>query len=101
MVRRVFTVILVLLLLSAVSGCGAKKEDSDPEQNEPIRLICLCETEEEAKEIAEAYGIEFASFDYGVAVFVTEDSFYEVTQRGKGKDLPELEIDDTIELYED
>lgn|GEM_PF-3800198 len=55
-------------------------------------LLCSVESEEEAKDIAAQYGIEFVEFSYGLAVFHTDEDPYEVIERGRKSGLKELSI---------
>lgn len=55
-------------------------------------LFALAESEEEAKEIAESYGIELVEFNYGVASFYTDKDLRELIEWGKEQGLPLLEI---------
>lgn len=64
------------------------------EQNnsEKLQLTCLVDSQQEAEEIAEAYGIEFIRFDYGVAEFQSDKSYDELTEYGKKNGLKQLSI---------
>lgn len=55
-------------------------------------LLCLCESEAEAKEIADQYGITFVNYDYGVATFTTDKDLQEVIQMGKDNGWTELSM---------
>lgn len=66
--------------------------------SEGKELFALAETEEEAKSIAELYGIELVEFSYGVAIFHTEEAPQTVIQRGEGKDWPQLSVNQVITL---
>lgn len=46
-------------------------------------LVGLVSSIEEAKEVATQYGIDFVSFDTGVAVFATKEDINKVIARGK------------------
>lgn len=56
------------------------------------QLMALVETEEEAKSIAEQYGIELMSFSEGVAEYRTEEDLDEVIARGQNNGYPALYI---------
>ncbi len=56
------------------------------------QLMASAETEEKAREIAEQYGIEFVSFENGLALFRTEENPFDVIARGKENGYPELSI---------
>lgn len=62
----------------------------ETEANGLLELIGVADTEEIADKLAEDYGIELKSYEYGIAVFVTEKSYQEITEIGKAKGLPEL-----------
>lgn len=81
-------------ILALLSGCSAPKTNP-PQTGEIVEgreLCCLCESEEEAKEIAELYGIELVGWSRGSAVFHTEDDPKAVIEYGKENDLPLLEL---------
>lgn len=54
------------------------------------QLIALVETEEEARSIAEQYGIEFVSFSEGVAEYKTDENPNDVIARGESNGFPPL-----------
>lgn len=68
-------------------------------QGEPVELVGLADTEEEAEKIAQDYGIELKSYEYGVAVFTTDKSFEEITEIGKTKGLTELSLNTRVKAY--
>ena len=55
-------------------------------------LICSAESEEEAKQIAEQYGIRLVEYAYGVASFHTEEDPTEVIRRGLEAGWTELSL---------
>ena len=61
-------------------------------------LLCLCDTEDEAKEIAEMYGIELVEFSYGVATFHAENP-KDVISMGEEKGFPPLELNGMMHTY--
>lgn len=61
-------------------------------------LMCLCENEQEAKEIAKLYEIEFVYFANGVATFTTDKDLGEVIQKGKDNGWTELSVNHVIYL---
>jgi hypothetical protein len=113
-------VILPLLIVTA-SGCGSAQEaqpsaapggdttgNSDyiepvevvtPEYAEGEELLCLCDNEEEARKIADLYGIELVQFQYGVATFHAEDPM-SVIALGKEKGYPELELNGISSIFD-
>lgn len=62
-------------------------------------LVGLVESEEEAKEAAEAYGIELVSYKEGVAVFTTDKTYEEIVKIGKEKKLIELSLNITDRAF--
>ena len=61
-------------------------------------LLCLAETEDEARDIARLYGIELVDFSYGVATFHTEDDPRKVIDMGIEKGYPELSLNGKSKL---
>ncbi len=123
---NIFVFLLSVLLALTVffsTGCGIKEEKTDTEteiavkntdeaggialsDNSPFsavegrELMILTDSEEEAKEIAGLYGIEFVDHSQGVAVFHTEEDPSSVVERGKKEGLPQLSINHRMELDE-
>ncbi len=62
-------------------------------------LLCLCDTEEDAKEIADIYGIELVNFSYGVATFHAENP-REIIELGQEKGYPALELNGEMHIFE-
>lgn len=58
-----------------------------------IRLTCLTDSQQEAEQIAQSYGIEFVSFEYGVAVFISDKPYHELIAYGEENNLKQLSID--------
>lgn len=77
-----------------MEGAEAMKLADDP-------LMATVDTEEEARDIAELYGITLVSFEYGVAVYQTEEDPIQVITRGQENDYPQLSLNLTRELYSD
>lgn len=61
-----------------------------------VELIALANSEEEARQIAELYGITFKSYSYGVAVFTTSGEPRALIQMGIDKGYPLLSLNDTL-----
>lgn len=61
-------------------------------------LMASVATEEDAKEIADLYGISLVSFEYGVAVYQTEEDPMKVIARGQENDYPQLSLNLKREL---
>lgn len=55
-------------------------------------LMAAAESEEEAQEIAEQYGIELVSFENGIALYHTEEDPFDVIARGQENGYPQLSI---------
>lgn len=55
-------------------------------------LTAWAESEEEARQIAESYGIEFCSYGANIATFHTDEDPAEVVRRGQAQGLPELSV---------
>lgn len=127
MKMKIIVLVLGLILLSAVGlwGCGDKEltrvtvDDNIPklqklkpvdENGSPIdslgneeslttELVALADTQEEAEEIAELYGIELNSYSYGVATYTTDKSPQELIELGTEKGYPALTPNYKQELY--
>lgn len=55
-------------------------------------LTALVDSQEEAQEIADLYGITLVSFENGVAVYRTDEDPFEVISRGDENGYPQLSI---------
>ena len=55
-------------------------------------LICSAESQEEAQQIAQQYGIRLVDYSYGVATFYTEEDPAEVIRRGIEAGWTELSL---------
>ncbi|MBD5450103.1 MAG: hypothetical protein HDR28_08120 [Lachnospiraceae bacterium] len=55
-------------------------------------LMAAAESEEEAQEIAEQYGIELVSYENGIALYHTEEYPFDVIARGQENGYPQLSI---------
>lgn len=72
--------------------------DSYVNYNGITQLICIAGSEEEAKEIAEQYGITFLRFNAGIATFETSEDPQEVMQRGIDNGWTELSLNHIYQL---
>ena len=86
---------LILALAALLSGCGVKQTPPPPDgvsysQEKP--LMAAVESQEEAEELAELYGITLVDFGNGIATFYTEENPYEVIKRGEDNGWKLLEI---------
>lgn len=64
-------------------------------------LMAVVDTEEEAREIAELYGITFASYDNGVATYQTDEDPFQVITRGQENGYPQLSLNFGRKLLDD
>lgn len=99
-----FAITCALLSASILCGCGSIDTPEPPApvqipntvQNTQIaegeELFALAENEEEAKKIAELYGISLVDFSYGVASFHTDEDLSAVIKRGKDNNWPLIEV---------
>ena len=62
-------------------------------------LMCLVDTEDEAKAIAKQYNIELVEFSYGVATFHTDENPNDVIAMGKKLGYPELSLNGVMHTY--
>lgn len=91
---------LFLILATLLSACGLKKgdpvqlPDAQPAYDQEAPLLAAVESQEEAEELAELYGITLLSVDYGIATFYTEEDPYEVIQRGEKNGWTPLDINE-------
>lgn len=60
---------------------------------ETVQLTCLADSQQEAEQIAQSYGIELVSFEYGVAVFKSDKPYRELIAYGEENNLKQLSID--------
>lgn len=65
------------------------------------QLMALTDTEEQAQEIAELYGITLVSYEKGVAVYHTEEDPLEVIARGQEKGYPTLSPNFVQTIFEE
>ena len=77
--------------------------EMQPMQTAENSLMALVDTQEEAEEIAEQYGISLTSYENGVAVYHAEEDPYDVIARGQENGYHELSVnlirrlDDAVE----
>lgn len=62
-------------------------------------LMALPESEEEAKKIAEQYGITFVSFQSGVATYYTDEDPWQVIDKGIENGYTPLYLNQARQLY--
>ncbi len=110
------TTMICALVLAVVFGCACGRAESTKPTAAPAatlyvdgnpaaapaegkELTALVETEEEAKAIAEQYGIELVEFSYGVATFHTEEDPKDVIARGEENGWPSLSLNRKVGAY--
>lgn len=125
MKKRKIVIILFIFVAALVSALcmfkqmGSKEQYipqlSDLEQKEVVtssttEYICLVNSQEEAERVANDYGIEFVSFQEGVAVLKSEKSYQELLDYGQEKGLVTLSVnnlnkafgsEDNLSIYEE
>lgn len=124
MKKTVIAVGLILLSVAGLTGCGRNREltkissddttlellQSSELENEPTpstdsdsnvlsQLTALADTQEEAQEIADLYGIELKSYSYGVATYTTDKNLREIFDLGLENNYPELTPDFENQLH--
>ena len=65
---------------------------------EKVSMIALADTKEEAKKIAELYGIELVNYSYGVAEYETTKDPQELIALGEKKNYPALSTNNTLTI---
>lgn len=120
--KRLLALLTLSVCLFGLIGCGdiysinnttessqeTSEEPSEISEVQPIEvkqdivegeeLMCLCENEQEAKEIAKLYEIEFVYFADSVATFTTDKDLGEVIQKGKDNGWTKLSVNHVIYL---
>ena len=102
--KRLFTIgVLVAVFAVILVGCSKKPREMyageiTPEYAQGQELFCLAQSQEEAQEIADLYGIELVSFAEGVATFHTEDNPVDVINMGIEKGYPLLELNSIMTI---
>lgn len=86
--------IVIIAVLSATYFFRPKERISGQivAETVPLELVGLVENEEEAKQLAESYGIVLIRYAEGIATFQTNQSYEEIKKIEEEKDLPELSI---------
>ena len=93
--RKIGRLMVLPLLLFSLLGCSRKAVPIAPPETETTggRLMCAAETVEQAQQIAQQYGVALLKFQYGLAVFYTEENPQTVIERGLAQGWPELSLD--------
>lgn len=63
-------------------------------------LTAWASSQEEARSIAESYGIQLCSYAANIATFHTDDDPHQVVRRGREQGLPELSVNGQAELFQ-
>ena len=87
-----------------INGLKSKKAETEATQtaqteSSGTQLMGPAETLEEARELAEQYGVELLRWNYGLAVYYTEENPTEVIRRAEAAGLPELSINHSHKLF--
>lgn len=85
-------------LTTAPSETTAPPETTAPALYE--NLTAWAASQEEARSIAESYGIELCSYAANIATFHTDDDPYQVVRRGREQGLPELSVNGQADLFQ-
>ena len=115
--------VLIMVIMIGITGCGRQAGPSPggketmthtismgkPDGNggdlltpvEGRELTASANSEEEARDIAEKYGIELVSYGLGVAVFHTDEDPSAVIERGKKQGLPVLSKNTRSTTFDD
>jgi len=101
--KKTLILLFIILMLMTV-GCGREKtemykKETASAENASVQsyskdkpLFAIAGSEDEAKKIADDYGIELVEYSYGVASFNTDKNLKELIEWGKAQGLPLLEI---------
>ena len=74
-------------------------EDSDMVMKDgKYSLFTMVDTEEEAREIADKLGIEFESYAYEIATYLTDKNPHDVVEEAKKLGLPDISINSEMHL---
>ena len=81
-------------------GAAGRNHSSTEEviMGEKVSMIALADTNEEAKKIAELYGIELVNFSYGVAEYETTNDPQELIALGEKNNYPTLSTNNTLTI---
>lgn len=93
--------IVVVAVLTAAYFFRPKEEVKGQKIAEavPLELVGVVESEEEAKSLAESYGIELIRYAEGIATFQTDKTYEEIKRIEKEKSLPELAINEVNRAF--
>lgn len=77
------------------------EDQMQPMQIADNPLVAIADTQKEAEDIAEQYGITLVSYENGTAVYQTEEDPYEVIARGQENGYHELSVNYVRRVEED
>ena len=80
------------------TGRNHSSAEEEVIMGEKVSMIALADTKEEAKKIAELYGIELVNFSYGVAEYETTKDPQELIALGEKNNYPTLSTNNTLTI---
>lgn len=80
------------------TGRNHSSTEEEEIMGEKVSMIALADTKEEAKKIAELYGIELVNFSYGVAEYETTKDPQELIALGEKNNYPTLSTNNTLTI---
>lgn len=106
--RKIAMGLFSSLFAASMIACGKEAEMTEISGTSaaPVSETCLSEqlfsldvtSEEEAKELAKQYGIEFVSYGLGVATFSTTEDPQEVIDRGAKEGYTPLYLNNDVTI---
>lgn len=101
---KVYCLVIVLLTMAAVIGYASMRVHKNSglgtadavrlESYSTTNLLYMCDTFQEAENIANLYGINLERFNDGIAVYSTNRKMEEVIEEGKRLNYPPLYKDE-------
>ena len=80
------------------TGRNHSSTEEEEIMGEKVSMIALADTKEEAKKIAELYGIELVNYSYGVAEYETTKDPQELIALGEKNNYPTLSTNNTLTI---
>lgn len=80
------------------TGRNHSSTEEEEIMGEKVSMIALADTKEEAKKIAELYGIELVNYSYGVAEYETTKDPQELIALGEKNNYPALSTNNTLTI---
>lgn len=102
----VIAVIIVIVMVKKMTYVEISMEENDVVLedisivDQTLEYTCVIDTQEEAEEVAQAYGIELVSFEYGIALFSTNIPYSDLIKLSEEKGLPMLSVNGTMKAFE-